>query len=651
MAGMEEHKGEFLSDARDHLDSLNADLLALEKSGADPETINRLFRAFHTLKGNAAMMGYTRYSELAHALEDLLGKLRDRQLDVTRSIIDLLFEGVDHLEEGLTAISNDVPDNVNAQGIVNEVAHLLLVKEQTAQKEDAFVLTPDDLAAARASEGSGEHAFRVAVIFDPTNPLRFAKALIVVRELEKSGTVLKMRPSREQLAKGSIGSDAEFLYTTRSPVDALKTLIAAVVGVREVRFLGIEQQYERSPEILHEEKEHAKEQLTRMHVNEAMREIRSVKVDMVRLDKLMNLVGELLISNIRLQEVFSQRDEKGLRQVSEGIDRLILDLQDQVMTIRMVPIETICRRFPRMVRDLAEKEQKSIDLVMSGQETEFDRTVLDQIGDPLVHLLRNSVDHGIEMPDERRRQGKPEQGVIRIAVARERSHAVIQLSDDGKGIDPEAVKRSCLRKGTLSEADAVRMTPQELQMLIFRPGVSTAEKVTEVSGRGVGMDVVLSKVRELGGTVGLDSQPGHGTTVTIRLPLSIAILPALLVTAGNDTFAIPLSSVEQIVDVAPSSVKTIQGHEVFLLRGRNIPLFSLRSLTGSPSAGNSHRTTIIVNQGGLVAGIVVDAILAQQQVLIKGLHEIVKGAKGSSGATILADGRVVLILDLDTLFL
>ncbi len=651
MPDMSAYKEAFISEARDHLDTLNEGLLVLEKSSDDKENINKLFRAFHTLKGNSATMGFIKFSELAHSLEDLLSKIRDGELKVDQQTIDLLLEGLDILEGGLELIDNDEADSIEIEDCVKKLKERMGQKDEVIKLDIPAKLELDEsqkklLAKEQKSKNS---IFRIILFFERKNFLKAAKSSLVLRNLSDSGNFIKTTPVMDEIKMGKFDQEVEFVFSAKISKEETEKIINKVSGIKHVFILGLEEEYKR-PEQSNEEKEKEKANIAQKHQQEVVKQIQSVKVNMTRLDKLMNLVGELLISNIRLQDINKRHDIGDLRSVLTGVDRLILDLQDEVMQIRMVPIGNIFNRFPRMVRDLANKENKKLELVIEGAEIEFDRTVLDEIGDPLVHLLRNAVDHGIEIPEERAKTGKPEQGTIKLIARREKNNAVIEIQDDGGGIDPQRVKAAAIKKETISKEEAEKMNENQLQMLIFRPGTSTNEVVTEVSGRGVGMDVVLSKVKELGGNVKLNSGVGKGTTVTLELPLTIAIITSLIVRVGNDRYTIPLASVDETIHIRKSEIKTIQNYEVFLLRKNDLPLFWLHSLTGiSEYEKPENLTVVVVSKGNEKIGLVVDEILSQQQVLIKTLQEMVKGTKGCAGATILGDGSVALILDIGTL--
>ncbi|MFH0869536.1 MAG: chemotaxis protein CheA [archaeon] len=649
---MSEYKQAFLFEAKEHIDSLNESLMLLEKAPDDTETINKAFRSFHTLKGNAGAMGYVKYSELAHALEDLLSRIRDHKLSISKNIMDLLFEGCDLLEEGLEEIKHDNPENINAENAIQELERILKKDEAvtTAPVGQELALSEPDKARIEELRKSNANIFRAIIVFEPGNQLRGAKSTLLLKNLRESSTIIKTTPEEDHIRTGKFETDIEVVLATNRNKEEMKNIVNHISGLKHVFMLELEEAYEKPAETKHEEKELAKKAITDQHQNELIKQIQSVRVDMQKLDRLVNLVGELLIGNIRLQDINKKQDYTNLKTTLSGLDRLILELQGEVMEIRMVPIGDIFTKFLRMVRDLAGKENKKISMAIEGAEIKFDRTVLDELGDPLVHLLRNCVDHGIELPEERIRLGKPEEGTINLIARREKNNAVIQIIDDGAGIDPQIIKQLAISKGKVSEMEAAKMSDHELQMLIFKADMSTNKIVTEVSGRGVGMDVVMTKTRELGGSVALESEPGKGTTVTMQLPLTIAIISVLLVKAKDDIYAIPLNLIDQTVDIHRSDIKTIRGHELFLLRGQEIPLFWLRELVGTGEFVKPDKiTVVVVSKDSQRIGIAIDTIVSQQQILIKSLQEIVKGVRGCSGATILGDGRVALILDIATL--
>lgn len=649
---MNQYKQEFLNEAKEHLDSLNDGLIVLEKEPGDAENINKLFRAFHTLKGNAGAMGYAKFAELAHVLEDLLSRIREGKIEISKDIMDLIFEGCDTLESGLDAINKDIPEEFSAEGIISEVEKFTKKEEEQTKVNIGIKTSLDETEQITVDQrkSAGNNIFRIITVFEPGNQLKGPKAMIMLRLIKDIAEIIKTTPSDESIKAGLFNTDFETVIATNKDKKNLQEITNRVTGVKHVFVLGLDEEYHKPAETKHEEKEHEKHQITNDHRNDVIQRIQSVRVNMNKLDKLMNLVGELLINNIRLQDIDRKEDYTKLQSTLKGIDRLILDLQDEVMTVRMIPIGNIFNRFMRMIRDLSAKEGKRINLIIEGSEMEFDRTVLDQIGDPLVHILRNCVDHGIEAPEERILNGKPEVGTIRLIAKREKNSATIKISDDGQGIDPKLIKETALKKNKITKEEADVLSDPELQMLIFKPGMSTNKIVTEVSGRGVGMDVVMTKTRELGGNVKLYSEKGKGTSITLNLPLSVAIISALLIKIKEEIYAIPLNSIDQTVDIEHKDIKTIQGHELFVLRGKEIPLFWLHELVGAGEYEKKDKLTVlIVNKEDQKIGLVIDEILSQQQILIKSLQDSVKGLRGVSGATILGDGSVALILEIDTI--
>jgi two-component system chemotaxis sensor kinase CheA len=649
---MSEYKNEFISEARDHLDTLNEGLLELEKDSSNQDNINKLFRAFHTLKGNSAAMGFMKFSELAHSLEDILSKVRDKEMDVNSDVMDLLFRGCDLLESGLDIINNTDKDEIDVEGIIQELKDIMGIKEESFEVNISENLDLNDEEKKKLDDlvKKKYNFHRLIVIFDKANVLKSAKALVMLRDVSEISEIIKTTPVSDDIKQGKFEQELEFCICTKKSDDELHEVLDKISGVSKIFYLSKDDAYEKPEELQVQKKEEQKAKLVQQSQSQVVKQIQSVKVDMKKLDKLMNLVGELLISNIRLQEINKNYNISELKTVLPLIDRLTLDLQDEIMEVRMVPIGNIFNRFPRMVRDLATKEDKVVNFVMEGQEIEFDRTVLDEIGDPIVHLLRNSVDHGIESSDERLNAGKSETGTIKLVARREKNNAVIEVSDDGYGIDAQKVKESSVKKGMITQEEADKMSEAEIQRLIFRPGISTNKVVTDVSGRGVGMDVVESKIKELGGSVKLDSKLGEGTKISMQLPLTVAIITSLLVKVRGGTYVVPLSNIEETIDIDISQIRTIKGNEVFLLRNSEIALFWLSDILGYGNRDESDKLTVVViNRNGEKIGLVVDEIKSQQQVLIKGLQDIVKGTKGVAGATILGDGSVALILDVNTL--
>lgn len=653
---MSDYKDEFVSEAKEHLDSLNDGLLELEKNPESEDNINKIFRSFHTLKGNAATMGYIKFSELAHKLEDVLSKIRDKELKITQDIMDEILEGVDALESGLTQIENDNPEHINTESLIDNLNGILESNDQETlvNLKVSEVFEPDDKIKKIIEKNKAKklNIFRIILLFKTDNQLKGAKAIIIANNITATGQIISSTPSLEDIKAVKFNDELELIISSKKTKDEIIAVIKIVTGVINFVVLNLEEKYVRPENFEHDQKEISKKEITEKHQREMVKQVQSVKVDMKMLDKLMNMVGELLISNIRLQDIDKKKDYSALKPIITSLDRLIMELHDEFVEVRMIPVGSIFNRFPRMIRDLSNKENKKINFVIEGSDIKFDRSVLDKIGDPIVHLLRNSVDHGIETPEKRVSLGKSDVGEIKLIAKREKNNAVIEITDDGGGIDIQAVKESCIKKGILTKEKADKMTDNQLQMMIFNAGVSTNKIVTEISGRGVGMDVVLNTINELGGHVELSSEVGKGTHVKISLPLTLAIVTALLVKIKKEIYAIPLVTVDQIVGLRLSKTKTIQGHEVFVLRNMDIPLLWMHELIGvTDFEKKENLTVVIINKDENKIGLVVDEIISQQQILIKGMQDIVKDTKGCAGATILGDGTVALIFDISSVLI
>ncbi|MFH2021364.1 MAG: chemotaxis protein CheA [archaeon] len=647
MQDMKAYKQEFVTEASEFIETLNNDLVELEKSPS-PELINKLFRTFHTLKGNAGAMGYQNYSEVAHNLEDILDKIRNGKLMPEGSVMAILFKGCDILSDGLEAIEESGEDNVDATEIISEVKSILGTEKQAISKVTEYAsLSMDENAKIVHGREIGKTAHRIIVMFDKSNAMKIAKAAIILRNIENY-EIVRTIPSSSELSK--MGDEFEIVVLLEAEAD--KEMIIASIrqisGVIDVLDLSIDAGFKRDDN--REAQAHdkisndiEKHKIAETHKEDTKAQIRTVKLDIKRLDKLMNLVGELLINKMRLAQISKKFRSEEFQRIIKLIDRITEDLQSEVMESRMIPIGMIINRFPRMVRDLADKENKKVNLVIEGEEIEFDRNILEELSEPLVHLLRNCVDHGIESD----RTGKPETGTIKIAASREKSHAIIEVSDDGAGIDPQIVKQTCIKKGIISKEDADKLSDYECQMLIFRPGASTNEIITEVSGRGVGMNVVETKIRSLGGTLKLNSTVGKGTTVTMKLPLTLSIVACMLTEVCGTVYAIPLSSVNRIVKLKKSSIKTIQGKQAFNFMGKEIAVVSLREVFFLDHADAEEYIALVVDKGDELVGIIVDKVFSQEQILIKKLDH---APKGIAGSTILGDGSVGLVIDAVGLF-
>lgn len=610
----------YLEEMREHLNTLNKKVLELEKNPGI-EIVDELFRSFHTIKGMSATMGYKDLSSLSHALESLLEEVRDNQGRVSEDLVDLLFESIDLIESRISRLESGDFREIDVSRVLNRLKKSTFAIQE---REDKKNINPG---------GKGKELIKVDVTLDEDCTLKSVRAFMVFKELEKLGRVVKCEPSEDKIEAGDFDRDfTVFVLTDRRT--EVKDRLGRIGEVDKVSVKKISSKPRDKDQSL------KKKDVT---------SIQSIRVPIQRLDYLMNLVGELVISRSRLVSIAEKYDIEELREAVSGVERLVSELQDEIMEMRMVEVAYIFDRFPRMVRDLAKKEGKLIDFIIEGRDIKLDRTVLDEIGVPLVHLLRNAVDHGIEPPEERRSKGKKERGTIKLIAKREKKHVEISVIDDGRGIDPQRIRDIALERGIKSKSELDKLTDREVLMLIFLPGISSAEKVTDVSGRGVGMDVVKSKIVSLGGTVEVESEKDKGTKITLRLPITLAIIQALLVGLDGETYIIPLSNVRETIKVRKSEFKTVLGREVIQLRGEVIPIYTLSSLFKSKSRPQEEYHAVIVEHNNQSYGIVVDRLLGQDEIVIKSLDATLRDSRGLGGATILGDGRVALIIDIPSL--
>lgn len=613
----------FVSESRDHLAAINHLLLALEADPGASAPLEGVFRAVHTIKGMAATMGYAAVAELAHELENLLDQLRRGERAVDPELADLLFQGTDELERSVERASG---------GETGEPSPLL-PRLRAASGEVA--VRSDRVSAVVAAEENADPVpppgLTVEVTVAAECPLPGVRAFLVLRRAREMGVASEVWPAEGTLAGSEFAGTLRFALATELPADTVR---AALVEVGEIERVAVaDARTAEAPGVAPE--------------FSALRAAGNVRVDVRRLDALMNGVGELVIVRDRLQRL----RPAGAAELGDALDhaaRLIGELQEQIVGARLVPVAMVLERFPRLVRDAARSLGKRVELQMEGRETQFDRSVLDEIGDPLVHLLRNAVDHGVESPEERRRAGKPETGTIRLSASRERSRVVIRVEDDGGGISRAGVLAKAIASGILSAQAARTLTDDEVLRLVLQPGFSTAAAVTDVSGRGVGLDVVATRVRALGGTLEIASEPGRGTTFTLRLPLSLAIVRALLVHVGDERYAVPLTHVSEATELYRDALNRVGGRAMVTLRDEVLPLLDLGALLGRPWEPAERFTVVVLDLGERTVALRVEGLLGQQEVVVKGFDSTVCTLRLFSGATILADGRPALILDIDS---
>ncbi len=605
----------FLSESKEHLDNLNNALLELEKDTANREALNEIFRSMHTVKGMANSMGFEKIGKLTHEVEDVLDDMRKGDAEVHPDIVDILFKSFDLLEELIEKVAKGAGEDTDISGVLDNLAEYRAGESR-----------------AKAEEVKKLSEYKVSVLLNEDCQMKSARVFLVFKTLKKMGEIRGSKPSLEQLEDEDFEYQFDVFLATHEDKGKIADSIASlpeVAGV-DVSPLG--------------------EELKKEGARFKGTGLQSVRVNIERLDSMLNLVGELIINKARLDEIKKAHDVPYLDEALSHNERLTNELQYEVMQIRMVPVEQIFNRFPRVVRDLAKEQGKEVDFVIEGKEIELDRTVLDEIVDPMLHLLRNAVDHGFESPSEREKMGKPRKGKLRITASRERDHVVICVEDDGKGIDLEKVKKVAVKRGVLKEEDASQLSDEEALMLIFEAGFSTAEEVTSISGRGVGMDVVKSKIEPLGGSVSIESELGKGSRVVVELPITLAIIQAMLVDIGKEVYAIPMGNVNRIVDVVPKDIKSIKNQEVVKLYNEVIPLVRNLYNVSMQEKDRESLSVVIIERGIRKAGLVVDRVLSQQEIVIKSLGTALGEVRGFSGATILGDGRVALILDTASIF-
>ncbi|MBR9675602.1 chemotaxis protein CheA [Candidatus Woesearchaeota archaeon] len=644
----EEYKDMFLAEARDHMDSLNQELVKLEKSPGESSIINNVFRSFHTLKGNSATMGYEVFSKLAHKLEDMLGLLRDKKLKVNDDIMDILFNGCDALEDGMQKIEDNNPENLSVESLIKRIDEFSpSAKKEADEKkkiENDAQLTKKEKALLKKKKIKEDDLSRLIIEFED-NPLKSAKALTIIKKLEddKTNTIIRLTPSKKDVTDHKIQfNNLEAILYLNDKEKTTKD-INGVSKIKNFLLFGINESYEE------ESKELNKTKIVDAH-KEELRKVQEVRIDISRLDKLMDMVGELLIFKMRLEQINKGLMSKELEEVTKSISFLTQNIQNEVIEERMIPLGNVFSRLPRVVRDLSKEEGKEIDFIMQGEDNKLDRTVIDKITDPLIHIIRNCVDHGIETPSSRKSLGKEEKGVIRLNAIREKNQVVIEIDDDGAGIDPDRLRDKALKKNVYPQSEINAMSEDQLQELIFLPGFSTNDKIDAISGRGVGMDVVKSNVSQVGGSVHVKSRKGEGTKIKITLPLTVAIISVLIVEVKNEKYAMPLTNVKEIVSLTEEKIRTIQHRETFILRGEDIPVLRLRNLVGEGNDEKENQMTVIIfDSGPRKIGVAVDKIDSQQQILIKELDDNIKKIKGIAGGTILGDGEVCFILDIDSL--
>ncbi|MEB3237707.1 MAG: chemotaxis protein CheA [Candidatus Sericytochromatia bacterium] len=668
----------FLDEAREMLQLLNDRLLQLESKPDDRKSVDEIFRAAHTLKGMSATMGYAALADLTHKMENLLDAIRVGKRQADRTVVDALFSCLDTISGMLDAIIEERsgPD------------HRALAQRLTAILEDGVVTAPVNAGVAVQTvvsaadtgsgwpavadyvmtvilegESQGFHAHWIEVTLAADCMLKGVRAYMVLSALEGQGELLQASPEVSDLEEERFDRSFSLLVLSRESVQDLETRIRDVSEVASVRLAPLSAQRAAaaphpvpvapapppapSPPAPAAPSSPPQKAAQEAKGDEGKAKVaQTVRVATERLDALVNLVGELVIDRTRLQEIVHRYESDDVKEVIRHVGSVISDIHGVIMKLRMMPVERVFSRFPRMVRDLARELGKEVQLVVEGQETELDRLMIDEIADPLLHLLRNAVDHGLEPGDDRELMGKPRIGTIRLAARHEGSHVIIEVQDDGKGLDPERIRRKAVEKGLIGQDEAQRLNDKQCLDLLFLPGFSTRDEVTDISGRGVGMDAVKAKTLALGGVLDMTSQVGRGTHVTVILPLTLAIIQCMLTEVGEEIYAIPISFIEDAHDLVDMSLQSVQDEEMAMLRGQSLPLRRLRDALDVPGGtAGQEASVVIVRVGSRRTGFLVDRLLGQQEVVIKPISRLAGGIGQVSGASILGDGRIALILD------
>ena len=685
---MSQYLGAFLDETDDNVQRLDDLLLALEKNMVDMDVINEIFRAAHTLKGMAGTMGFTNMMGLTHAMEDRLDAARKGTRPLTEADMNRLFQGLDTLQEMADAIRGGGNDaHIDVSQMVHDLRNEGPAPAPAAAPAPAQAAAPaetggtmvssQDAEWAKKANEQGANAYNVHVTLSQSCLLKAARAYMVVNRLEEMGEIFRAEPPTDALEKEEFEFDFNVYVATPASAEEVKATIEKIGDVQSAEVVEVKadssapaasapapapapapaQAAAPAPAPAQSEAPApapAAQAPARPAPKKdtAKKGSQTVRVDIGRLDKLMNLVGELVISRARIERLVQEARLRQFDDTLSQLGRISGDIQELVTKLRMVPVSFTFDRFPRLIRDLCKTLNKNVELVLEGEDTELDRTVIDEIGDPMVHLIRNSMDHGIEHPDERKALGKPEKGILKIAAYREGSGVVIEVSDDGAGIDPEKVKKKAVERGIITEDRAAILSDDEATQIVLLPGFSMARQITDLSGRGVGMDAVKTKVEQLGGQFDLVSKKNEGTHVYIRLPLTLAIVLSLLIKVGKETYAISLENVEETIMVRRDDIKTVHGEPTTLLRGEVLSLNILGDILGSEGVEHDRNEypVVVVKIGKNKIGFIVSELIGQQEIVIKSLGRFLSKIDGITGGTILGDGNVALILDVASFY-
>jgi two-component system chemotaxis sensor kinase CheA len=663
----------FLEESIDNLQTLNESLLELEQNPEDANKLNEIFRVAHTIKGMAATMGFAQMAELTHKMEDVLSKFREGELRVNQKVVTVLFECLDILETMVNNISEDSKEEVDIAQIISDLEGIskgeivqeidakgLEVQENSLNDGSKITLNEFDSNIIRQAGYKGYNVFEIKIILSENTLLKSARAFLIFKSLEETGEIIKSIPVTEDLESENFDFEINLIYVSGKSKQEIYDTLAGISEVQEVQVSNIDLgsapaveevvqpvKEEKAPvEVIKESKKiNTEKTVSDKGAISHKKAHQSVRVDLERLDKFMNMVSELVIHRTRLEQISDNYKLNDLNETLEQVARTTSDLQDLVMKIRMLPLDSVFNRFPRLIRDLSVELGKEMELIIEGADTELDRTVIDEIGEPLIHLIRNAADHGIEATEARLAKGKNAVGRIKLTAYQEGTKAVIKVEDDGAGLNVEKIKNKAERIGINTDG----MSENDIKNLIMVEGFSTNDKVTDISGRGVGMDVVKTKITALGGTLDVVSEPDKGSSFIIKLPLTLQIIQALLVKVADETMAISLGYIDRVIDFKEDMLKKTNNKEVIIYRGTVIPLVRVSEKLDIESSASEKRFVVIVKVGEKTVGLLVDGLLGQQEIVIKHLGKTLSKLKEYIGATILGDGLVTLILDVASL--
>lgn len=671
----------FIDESNEHLQSCSESLLVLEQNPDNIEIVNDIFRNAHTLKGMSATMGFEDIADLTHKMENVLDAIRNHKIQVTAELLDVVFESVDHLEEMVSDISNggdgkkDVTQTVeklkrleSGESIENIETVVATPSETVTEVAESKLIFDDfEQTVLEQSMEQGFSAYEINISLREDCLLKAARVYMVFEILEKLGEVIKSTPTVEKLEEEKFDTDFSVAFVTKENQDDLKQKLMKVSEVDVVNVQPVQLKKMEMPSDVVEKKVEevaavetpkptpTKATPTKTEAPKTVKNNNSsktIRVNIERLDILMNLFEELVIDRGRLQSISMELNHNELNDTVERMTRVSGDLQNIILNMRMVPVETVFNRFPKMVRQLSRDLKKKINLEIIGAETELDRTVIDEIGDPLVHLIRNALDHGIESPEERLAAGKPETGSVELRAYHSGNHVFIEIEDDGAGIDRERVLQKAISKGVVTEEASHSMTDNQINELILASGFSTAEVISDVSGRGVGLDVVKSTIESLGGSISIESEHGKGSLFSIQLPLTLSIISVMLVEIEKEVYAVPLSSIIETSIIKRSDILNAHNQKVIDFRGKVVPLVFLDEIFEVPREDHEDDgflSVVLVRKGDRIAGLVVDSFIGQQEIVLKSLGNYLTNVFAISGATILGNGQVALIVDCNAL--